>query len=179
MNISNLEKKLKGLGIEDSHYSLSGELKSDSIILYHNYEKWEVFYLDERGVRRQLNVFSKEEQACEFIYELLIKNNNERIKELASELETNSPWKGKTIKELEQELNKLNLRINSGLLYMEIFFFLEIIILCKEDKQWNLYINSNNRKVLIKSYIHEDTMCSFLYSFCLGKLSFEKDFFGK
>lgn len=68
MNIEALEIELQRLGIKDSYYSLSGELKSDSIILYHNYNIWEVFYLDERGGRHPMGIFNKEEDACMFIY---------------------------------------------------------------------------------------------------------------
>ncbi|MDR2002374.1 MAG: hypothetical protein LBQ74_05025 [Prevotella sp.] len=181
MRVKELEQKIEELGIDDLHYSLYGELKSDSIILYQNYNKWEIFYMDERGSRKQLGVFDEEEQACNFLYELLVKDCDERRKELASELDANSPWKGKTIKDLEQDLNKLKLRFKSELTYLEIFFFQESIVLRNENQKWNLYIKylsySNNKEMLIKTFIHEDTMCNFLYKYCLQKLNFEKAYF--
>lgn len=52
---------------------MSGDLKSDAIILFHNYAKWEVFYLDERGGRNDERAFVTEEEACLYIYELFVK----------------------------------------------------------------------------------------------------------
>jgi len=71
MNIKTLEKKLQELGIRDSYYSLYGELKSDSIILCHNYYIWEVFYFDERGGRHPMGIFENEVDACYFIFKEL------------------------------------------------------------------------------------------------------------
>lgn len=68
MNIKDLKEKLEELGIKASYYSLYGDLKSDSIILYHNYSKWKVFYLDDRGGRHPMGIFDNEEDACRFIY---------------------------------------------------------------------------------------------------------------
>lgn len=73
MNKFELDRKLKGLKISPQRYSLNGELKSDAIILFHNYTKWEVFYLDERGGRNEEKTFSSEEEACLYIYMLFIK----------------------------------------------------------------------------------------------------------
>lgn len=181
MRIKELEQKIRELGIDDLHYSLYGELKSDSVILYQNYNKWEIFYIDERGGQNQLGVFDEEEQACNYLYELLAKDNDNRRKELVSELDADSFWKGKNIKDLEQELNKLKLRFKSKLASLEIFFFQESIVLRNENKKWNLYIKylsySNNKEMLIKTFIYEDTMCNFLYKYCLQKLDFEKTYF--
>lgn len=68
MDVNTLEKKLQELGVRGSYYSLNGELKSDSIILYHNYNKWEVFYLDEKGGRHPMGIFENEEESCDFSY---------------------------------------------------------------------------------------------------------------
>jgi hypothetical protein len=68
MDIKSLEEKLQVLGVRNSYYSLYGDLKPDSIILYQNYRKWEVFYLDERGGRHPMGIFDNENDACVFIY---------------------------------------------------------------------------------------------------------------
>lgn len=73
MNRIELEKKLELLEIKKNEYSLYGELSSDCIILYLNYSKWEVFYLDERGGRDMLHVSFSEDDACSFIYQYFIK----------------------------------------------------------------------------------------------------------
>jgi len=68
-----LQQKLTDLGIPETEYSLWDELKPMSIVLYHNYYKWEVFYLDERGGRNMLNICFSEDEACRFIYERILK----------------------------------------------------------------------------------------------------------
>lgn len=73
MHINELKSKLRELGIKENEYSLDGELNPDTIILYQNYDKWEVFYLDERGGRDILQIFQSEEEACNFIYKYFIR----------------------------------------------------------------------------------------------------------
>lgn len=70
MNKKELIEKLNTIGIKARQYSLDGELKPDAIILYPNYHKWEVFYLDERGGRNVEKEFTSEEEALNYIYEL-------------------------------------------------------------------------------------------------------------
>jgi hypothetical protein len=65
-----LSNKLSLLGIDKAQYSLDGELKPDSIILFRNYSRWEVFYLDERGGRNNERIFTTESEACCYIYGL-------------------------------------------------------------------------------------------------------------
>lgn len=79
-----LEIKLRELGVEQSSYSLNNELTADCTILYHSYNEWEVFYLDERGERHQKGLFDNEEDACIFLYELFKKS-----KEIESEYKLN------------------------------------------------------------------------------------------
>lgn len=74
MNKDELKKELDKLGINSNEYSLSGDIDSDKIVLYQNYDKWEVFYFDERGGRNDEKVFSREEEACSYIYELFKSN---------------------------------------------------------------------------------------------------------
>lgn len=70
MNRVELKKELDLLGVSGARYSLYDELKSDCIILFHNYSKWEVFYLDERGGRNDERNFGSENEACLYIYGL-------------------------------------------------------------------------------------------------------------
>lgn len=70
MDRTELKKELDLLGVGEARYSLYDELKSDCIILFHNYYKWEVFYLDERGGRNEEKSFKTENEACLYIYGL-------------------------------------------------------------------------------------------------------------
>ncbi len=74
MNKKDLQIKLDLLGVASQAYSLEGELVPDNIILYNSYNKWEVFYLDERGDRNDEKVFNSENEACEHIYKLFIES---------------------------------------------------------------------------------------------------------
>lgn len=69
MDKKELKQKLDELAIYPGFYSLDGELLPDRIVLYHNYDKWEVFYFDERGNRNSEKVFFSESDACNYIYE--------------------------------------------------------------------------------------------------------------
>lgn len=70
MNKNELEYKLNLLEVRPSSYALEGELLPDRIVLYNSYHNWEVFYLDERGGRNDVKVFSSEDEACQYIYEI-------------------------------------------------------------------------------------------------------------
>lgn len=70
MNKAALTEKLDLLGINKKGYSLDGELNVDTIVMYHNYHKWEVFYLDEKGGRNDERAFATEGEACFYIYDL-------------------------------------------------------------------------------------------------------------
>lgn len=69
MNKVELKSKLDELGVYNGFYSLDGELLPDRLVLFQNYEKWEVFYFDESGNRSKEKMFSSESEACEFIYQ--------------------------------------------------------------------------------------------------------------
>jgi hypothetical protein len=71
MNIKELIEILRSMGIPDTRYSLDGSLWPDRIVLYHNYSLWEVFYFDERGNRNPLRNFDNENDACEYILNIL------------------------------------------------------------------------------------------------------------
>lgn len=70
MNKKELKTKLDLLGIASQAYSLEGKITPDNIILYNSHEKWEVFYLDEKGVRHDEKVFDSEIKACNYIFRL-------------------------------------------------------------------------------------------------------------
>ena len=77
MNRRELKKIFDDLGIPESRYSLWDELKTDSIIIYHNYSKWEVFYLDERGGRNYLKICSSEDEACRLVCSTVIESQGQ------------------------------------------------------------------------------------------------------
>jgi hypothetical protein len=68
MNRIELKRNLDLLNVDPKQYSLTGELNLDAIILFQNYSKWEVFYLDERGKKNGEKIFTSENDACEYIY---------------------------------------------------------------------------------------------------------------
>lgn len=72
MNRNKLLQVLNKEGISPNKYSLYGELQSDKIILYENYNVWEIFYLDERGGRQILKRCRSEEEACGFLHQTLV-----------------------------------------------------------------------------------------------------------
>ena len=67
MDVQELQQTLQKLGIKEIRYSLNGDLKTDAYILYPNYVKWEVFYMDERWGRHEEKAFPSESEACEYI----------------------------------------------------------------------------------------------------------------
>lgn len=68
MNREELDNQLKELGVFSGFYSLDGELLPDRMILYYNYNKWEVFYFDERRNRDKEKIFHSEDDACQYLY---------------------------------------------------------------------------------------------------------------
>ncbi len=69
MNREQLIIKLNEIKVKATQYSLYGDLLPDRIVLYNSYNDWVVFYLDERGNRRDQITFSSENEACNYIYE--------------------------------------------------------------------------------------------------------------
>jgi len=67
MDKKELKIQLDKLNVFSGYYSLEGELLPDRIVLNHNYNKWEVFYFDERGNRDNEMVFTSERDACNYI----------------------------------------------------------------------------------------------------------------
>ena len=80
MEKKELKLKLDLLKVNPNQYSLDGDLKSDAIILYQNYNKWEVYYFDERGTKNENQEFNTEKEACNYIYNLFRNSKNTEIK---------------------------------------------------------------------------------------------------
>jgi hypothetical protein len=74
MTRDELKIRLDDLKVNKVEYSLFSELFLDRIILFHNYTKWEVFYLDEKGGRNDERIFENESAACLYILQLLIES---------------------------------------------------------------------------------------------------------
>ena len=65
MNREKLAKILDIEGIPSTWYSLYGDFFTPNrIVLYENYAKWEVYYIDERGGRTLLTSCMSEDAAC-------------------------------------------------------------------------------------------------------------------
>jgi len=76
MNKQKLEEKLDNLAVNKNFYSLNGNLLPDRVILYNSYDKWLVFYFDERGNRNEEQIFNSENEACQYIYNYFKKSEN-------------------------------------------------------------------------------------------------------
>jgi len=67
MNIVELEKRLESERIPHHVYSLNGGLPSEAFCLEQLGSKWPYYY-SERGYRRNVVYFEREEDACDFLY---------------------------------------------------------------------------------------------------------------
>jgi hypothetical protein len=76
MEKETLLKYLSELGVPSEYYSLEGDLNPDSIVLYESYNKWIVFYLDERGNREKMKEFNSQAEANDYVY-YLFRNSTE------------------------------------------------------------------------------------------------------
>ncbi len=76
MNKQKLEEKLDNLAVNKNFYSLNGNLLPDRVILYNSYDKWLVFYFDERGNRNEEQIFNSKNEACQYIYNYFKKSEN-------------------------------------------------------------------------------------------------------
>lgn len=72
MNLFELESILKSKKIRPDVYSLKGGLPNEAYCISKVDDKWEVYY-SERGNKSGLKNFQKEEEACQFFYDSLIK----------------------------------------------------------------------------------------------------------
>ena len=69
MNTQELKEKLRLIGVGESNYSINGFEKPDTFILRDKGTIWEVFYLDERGRKNEVNEFYSEYDAYEYFYQ--------------------------------------------------------------------------------------------------------------
>jgi hypothetical protein len=80
MNRIELKLNLDQLNVAPERYSLYGELNPDAIILFQNYDQWQVFYFDERGGRNNERIFKSETEACSYIYNLFLESKEIKSK---------------------------------------------------------------------------------------------------
>ena len=66
-----LKRKLMENSVPEDMYSLEGGLPNEAYVLNKKDSLWEVYY-SERGIKSGLRHFESEEQACDYIYELII-----------------------------------------------------------------------------------------------------------
>lgn len=67
-----LQQKLVSEGIRTDIYSLNGGFPNEVFCLGEGNGKWEIYY-SERGSKSGLKIFDKEEEACQYFYDWLIK----------------------------------------------------------------------------------------------------------
>ncbi len=72
MNIKELRLKLSAIGIDERQYSLDGSSPMVEGYVLDPSTAWKVSYF-ERGVFNTLKYCSSESEACEFLYEQVIK----------------------------------------------------------------------------------------------------------
>lgn len=72
MNFKELESRLISENIRRDVYSLKGGLSNEAYCISQTNGIWEVYY-SERGIKSGLKVFQKEEEACQYFYDSLIK----------------------------------------------------------------------------------------------------------
>ena len=73
MKREELECKLKGIGVYDNAYSLYGIEYPDATNLKKLKHKWLVYDMDERGNRYEEGKFNTEDEACDFIYQKMVR----------------------------------------------------------------------------------------------------------
>ena len=74
MTLEEFKKRVYEYNVPERWYSLEGNLEPDTFILYRNYSKRECFYLDEKGNRLASRVFNNDEDAYNYIWEMIEKN---------------------------------------------------------------------------------------------------------
>ena len=73
MNISDLEKRLQARHIREDMYCLNGGSSNESYCLNQADRNWEVYY-SERGQKTNLKTFADENSACEYLYNLIMRD---------------------------------------------------------------------------------------------------------
>ena len=77
MNKKELKNILDKEGINPSAYCLDGGLPNEQYVLSDDNERWSVYY-SERGIRSNMNNFSSEGEACNYILHLLLEDPTTR-----------------------------------------------------------------------------------------------------
>lgn len=72
MNLLSLKKELIERKIPKEVYCLTGELRNESICIFRNKNKWEVFFA-KNGNKHSLKVFDDESSACKYLLSILKK----------------------------------------------------------------------------------------------------------
>lgn len=74
MNTTQLKARLASEGFKESAYGIDGSLPAfEGLILEQRGARWRIEHF-ERGIRRELESFASESQACERMYELLARH---------------------------------------------------------------------------------------------------------
>jgi hypothetical protein len=77
MDRSSLKQQLDMANIPTSWYSIYGERIPDRIVMEYCY-KWNVFYFGERGKIDELASFSTEDEACNYLYNTLLRSKQKK-----------------------------------------------------------------------------------------------------
>lgn len=72
MKYDELMENIYENNIPSSWFSINQGLKPNAYILFKNYDKWEYFYLDEKGDRLDSRLFSEPEKAFDFFWQKLL-----------------------------------------------------------------------------------------------------------
>ncbi len=74
MNIIELTEKLHSSGIKKQSYSFDKEYPNEAMCLNSRYGTWDVYY-SERGEKSNLKRFASEDQACQYMYNILMEKS--------------------------------------------------------------------------------------------------------
>lgn len=77
MNLQELGKKLRELGVRQNSYVLDGSLPDEQYALEKDGTEWTVSYY-ERGKRDVFRRFPTESEACEYLLSVLLEDNSTR-----------------------------------------------------------------------------------------------------
>jgi hypothetical protein len=81
MNKSQLQKNLESKKINSSAYRLDGGMGSGDcyVLSQESGKKWSVFY-SERGQKNNQRFFSSENEACDFLFRILVGDSSTHLK---------------------------------------------------------------------------------------------------
>lgn len=78
MRMRELKAALDQAGVRERAYDLEGSSKDEVYCLDKVQGSWVVYYR-ERGIRREERFFSSEDEACQYIFDLLIRDPTTRL----------------------------------------------------------------------------------------------------